>query len=226
MPSKNVIEFSIKVIDQASNRVRNIGDRLVAMTKRVGLAAAQLTTAFAAAGAALFGMVNKITKSYDELDKLSTRLGVSVEALSQLQFIAERSGITFRNVTLALQRMGRRISEASVGLGEAQVALEELNLSAEDLNKLPIEEQFKAILQALDKTTNQADRLRLAFKLFDSEGVAVLQMLDQGIEGFDEMAAKARELGAVIGEDTVNAAAQFQDAMANLRGAFRGLGED
>jgi hypothetical protein len=220
---KNVIEFTIKVVDDASRRLRNIGTRIAAMAKRVAVAAATMAAAFAAAGAALLAFVNKTTKSIDELDKLGIRLGVSVEALSQLQFVADRSGISFKNMTLSLQRMGRRVAEAAVGMGEAQQALFDLNLSAADLNKLPIETQFKAILTALDGVESSADRLRIAFKLFDSEGVSVLQTLDGGIEGFNSLIREADRFNAVLGRDAVDAAKEFQDAMANLRGAGRGL---
>lgn len=216
------IEFVVGVVDEASRNLNTIGAKFAAFTKRVAINAAKVAAAFTAVGAAAFAMANKVSKQLDVYDKLSKRLNISVEALSQFQFIAERSGITFNNMALALQRMSRRVAEASTGTGEAVTALQRLNLSAKGLIQLSPDRQFKAIAKALTEIENPAERLSVAFKLFDSEGVAVLQTLDKGIEGFEAMANAADRLGATIGTDAVKRAADFQDALANLQGAMRG----
>lgn len=227
MARRNVVEFSIKVIDEASKRITSIGQRMRSMVASVARSAAMLGGALVAAGGAILSFANKITASIDELAKLSARLNVSTTALSQLQFVADRSGISFRNMTLALQRMGRRIQEVVVfGTGEGAKALERLNLSAEDLTKLPLEQQLKTILTRIDTMIPKTEQLTVAMKLFDSEGVAMLQMLENGIEGFDGMIKEAEDLGAVLSETAVKNSVEFQDAMANLRGSLNGVSRE
>ena len=85
----------------------------------------------AIAGIGFVSLVKSTVDAADEIGKLSTRLGISTEALSQLRHVADLSGVSFDAMSQALQRQGRRISEAAAGTGEAKAALEELGFAIE-----------------------------------------------------------------------------------------------
>jgi hypothetical protein len=53
--------------------------------------------------------------------------------------------------------------------------------------------------------------VRLAFKLFDAEGVAMLQMLGDGKAAMEAMREEARRLGIVMSEDTLKNAEKIND---------------
>ncbi len=138
-------------------------------------------TASAVAAAVGVGvMVNQQLAVIDSTAKVSDKLGISTEALAAMHLQAERSGVATNTMNMALQRMVRRLSEAAQGTGEAQGALKELNLGAVELAKLSPDKQFAAIAEKMKDVNNQGDKVRLAFKLFDSEGVSLINTLNGG----------------------------------------------
>lgn len=155
----------------------------------------------------------------DSIDKVSTRLGISVEALQEFRFAAQQSGIDSRQLDIAVQRLGRRAAEAENGYGEAKDALAELNVELGSTSRTGgrIERVFEDAVRALGNVEDQATRLRLAFKLFDSEGVAVLQLVDN----FDALRRQARELGVVLDRDTIRQAVKAKDELAAFASVIR-----
>ena len=97
------------------------------------------------------------------------------------RFAAELAGVSTRTTDMAIQRFtAPPVLEAAVDTGEAKNALIELGLNAEELAKLPLEKQMLELSAAFDKVEDSGDRVRLAFKLFDSEGVAFINTLEGG----------------------------------------------
>jgi len=162
----------------------------------------------------------------DQMGKLAQRLGSTSEALSELAYVAELSGLQFNTMTMGLQRMTRRIAEAAKGTGEAQGALAELNIDAAKLNQLAPEDQFTAIAQALSQVTGESDKVRLAMKLFDSEGVALLQTMGDGASGINAMREEARKMGATISGETAKDAALFNDELSRLQTRINAITRD
>jgi len=165
------IRGQLKLKDDASKTMKGFS---VASLKSITSLAAGVT----AAGVAFGAFAKRIIDYGDKLDKLNKRLGVSVEALDKLRQVGELSGVQFNTLTMALQRMTRRLAEAADGAGPAADALDDLGLNAADLIRLAPEEQFRIIAQRLSQVENGTIRLVNAYRLFDSEGVVVLQMVD------------------------------------------------
>jgi methyl-accepting chemotaxis protein len=143
----------------------------------------------------LVNSMKAISEEIDKVAKMSARIGISTEALSELQYVAERSGVSVQSLGTALQRMVRRISEAAKGTGEAKNAIKELGLDAQQLAQLAPDQQFMAIAQAMEQVATQGDKVRLAMKLWDTEGVALLQTLKGGAQAVEELRQRARDLG-------------------------------
>jgi len=161
----------------------------------------------------------------DNINNLSIRLGASTEALSQYQLVAESTGVTFQTLTTGWQRMTRRIAEAANGTGEAKDALRELGLSAQDLNNLKPEQQFELIADAMGGVGKQSDKVRLAMKLFDTEGVSLLQTMEGGSAAMRKMRADADALGKTLDKETAQSAAEANKAMVRLGAVFQGVGK-
>ena len=169
-------------------------------------------------------MAKNAIDSADKIAKLSDKLGVSTESLSQYQHVAELSGVTFDNLTIGWQRMTRRVAEAAQGTGEAKAALHELNLDAQQLTTLSPDKQFEKIADALNGLTSQSDKVRLAFKLFDSGGVSLLQTMGSGSEGIKKMREEADKLGLTLTGETAQSAEDANDALTRLTASGKGLG--
>ncbi|MGO2009227.1 MAG: hypothetical protein ACTH24_14270, partial [Vreelandella alkaliphila] len=161
----------------------------------------------------------------DQLQKTNLRIGASTEALSQYNYVASLSGVEFGQLTTAWQRQTRRIAEAAAGTGVASKALDRLGLSAKDLNQLAPEEQFERIAAAMQNVESSSERVALAQKLWDSEGVKLVQIVNQGSDAIASMRAEADALGLTISQDTANAMATYNDEVDKLKFAAQGLSQ-
>lgn len=147
--------------------------------------------AYAVGRAATFAS-EKIQEQWVEIDKIgktSAKLGLSVNELVGLRLaISEGSGMEDNSIDMALQRFVRRTAEASKGLGEAKGAIEDLGLDAVELQAMGPQKSLEAIAEKMAGIEDSGERLRLAFKLFDSEGAAIVNTLRGGPEAIREAA--------------------------------------
>lgn len=180
-----------------------------------------------AAGAALviigkkfFDLTNQTATLVDNMAKFSKRLGINVKELDKLRKVGEKAGVGFSKLSMSMQRMTRRVQEAAVGSGEAQEALKELGVSADELVQLAPEEQLKVIADAFADLNDPTREAALAMKLFDSEGVAMLQMLPnlrRELEGVTSAMSPERVAAFETYKDTM---AEFNFLMQDLAITF------
>lgn len=178
--------------------------------------------AVTAAGVA---MVKSGLSSVDALAKTSDKLGVTTEALSRLRFAAEQTGVSTQTMDMALQRMTRRVAEAAMGTGEAVGALKELGISATDIAKQSPDQMFREITKAMGGVETQSDKVRLAMKLFDSEGVSLVNTMKGGASALDELAAQADAAGLSISRLDAAKVEAANDAMNRVRASFTGISQ-
>jgi len=177
----------------------------------------------AAFGAAFTAITISTMRSIDDLGKFSSKIGTSAGSLAKLQFAAQQTGVETNTMNMALQRFTRRTAEAAKGTGEAKGALKELNLDAKALLKLPLEDQILELSKAFQTVTDPADKVRVAMKLFDSEGVALVNTLGLGSEALKAMFADAEQLGLVLSEDAVDGVEDSVDAFGRLKTLITGF---
>jgi hypothetical protein len=72
------------------------------------------------------------------------------------------------------------------------------------------------VADAFARIEDPAERVRLAFKLFDSEGVALVNLLRGGSDALDEMRDRARDLGIVLDEALVRDAERARTELDTL----------
>lgn len=203
-------------------------DRTQAAFKRVGAGFSKMAKASAAMSAAAAAAATVLTvksmRAADELGKTADKIGATTEALAGLQLAGEMSGVSIETMNMALQRMTRRVSEAAIGTGEAKGALLELGIDAQKLEQLPLDEQMGVVADAMQNVGTQADRVRIAMKLFDSEGVALVNTLAGGSAELAKFAEEAELLGLALDRTDVAKIEEANDAMLAAQGVFVGLG--
>jgi len=239
--SANQIEILLKAKDTASSVIKKVGNamRTLATTaKKAGTAVLNafggiakkilnLKTAFVGlAGAAGIGYAIKQTYSYiDSLGKTSAKLGVAVEDLQKFRYAANLSGIETGTMDMALQRFTRRAAEAAKGTGEAKDALAQMGVKLTSFGGRmnSTENLLGQVAEAFTKVKDPSEKLRLAFKLFDSEGVAMVNMLNGGKAGLLGMTSEAERLGFVLNENTIKGVEKANNALTAMGAAFGGI---
>jgi hypothetical protein len=179
-------------------------------------------------GAGVYGfyrMTQAVVDTGHAIDKTSSKLGVSTDALQEFHHAANLSGVAVQSFNMGLQRMARRAAEAAEGKGEAKDALRELGIQLRnsDGSLRSTEDLFMDVAGAMGNVRDSNKRLRLAFKLFDSEGVALVNMLKNGKQGLQSMREEARVLGAVIDEDLIRMTVSYKDESMRMWQAIGGV---
>lgn len=127
-------------------------------------------------GALGFGQLIRSTiTEADQMAKLSRRLGANVEQFSKLAQVLERSNINLNTTAMMMQRLQRRAADAEDGNKQLSAAFEKLGIDLGSFMQQRPVEGFLQVAEALSRVGPQAERVQLAFKLLDSEGVALLQ---------------------------------------------------
>lgn len=199
------------------------GSSLKKMRKSLNTLAAGFATLSVGAVAALAAITKASADAADQLGKTSDKLGVMPEKLQALRRAAELTGVSTTTLDMALQRMVRRVSEAAQGTGEAVGALQELGLEAETLAKLSPDEQFKRLSESMQNVAGSGDRVRLAMKLFDSEGVALVNTLKLTETELDAIEKRMIGTGEALSRFDISKMEMLNDALTNAKGATTGL---
>jgi hypothetical protein len=219
--AQNKLQIVIAAKDTTGKVFRGLNRALAG----VGRSILNMKTALAGlAGAAGLGLLIKSSlDSIDTLGKTASKLGVTTAELQKLRYASELAGVQTRTVDMAVQRFTRRLSEAAVGTGEAKDALIELGLNARELSQQPLEKQMLELANAFEQVESSGDRVRLAFKLFDSEGVAFINTLQGGTAALQEMFDEVDDLGVVLSSKAVKGVEDANDSFTRLLSLFKGV---
>lgn len=162
---------------------------------------------------ALASFAKSSLEAADSIGKIADKVGVSTSALQEYRHAAELSGVAQNQLDTALQRFSRRVGEAAQGQGDLLKTLEQYNIAVRNADGST--RSLDAILgdyaDALAGAGSQQEKLRMAFKAFDSEGAALVNMLRGGRDGLDDMREAARDAGLVIEDSTIRAAEALND---------------
>jgi len=168
----------------------------------------------------------------DEMDAISDRtqrLGIGAETLQELSYYAEFSSVSVEGLDGAIRTLSKNMESANTG-SKSQVALfKALGVEVADSSgKLRTADAvMRDVADRFARMEDGANKTAIAQELFGKTGADMIVMLNGGAKGFDDAAARARDFGIVVGEDVVDAAAQFNDSLDDLqrlaKGAFNEL---
>lgn len=165
----------------------------------------------AAFGAAAIGISEAMAAARVAMQELSSlgdaadKLGLTAEELQELRFAAEQMGIQTKTTDLAFQRFTRRLAEAQQGTGELTGVLKQYGIqvkNSDGSNRRSID-VFRDLADKIAGVSDRGEQLRIAFKAFDSEGAALVNLMRQGSKGLDDFRAKARAAGVVLSNELV-----------------------
>jgi hypothetical protein len=162
--------------------------------------AAALTAAVGASHglsfAALFHLSKSTADSAKELKEAADYLGMAPKSLKELRYVASRHGVEERALTVGLEKLTARMSQASFGTGEAAEALRRLHLSARQLQAVGTEEAVFMLSDALAEVETDGERAELAIKIFGESGIKLVNMFKGGAPALMRMRQELYKTGA------------------------------
>jgi len=171
----------------------------------------------AAIGASMMAPLLLAARSFakmgDDLAKMAKRTGLSVEALSELQYAAKISGANLEGLEKVVRRMQRSIYDLGRDLSTQVDGFADLGLTYKDLAGLKPEAQFMKIAEAISRVPDPTRKAALAMALFGRSGTQLLPLFNTGAKGIAKLRAEAHRLGITLSAEDAAAAEEFTDKM-------------
>lgn len=207
-------------LQDAENQASGFGSKLASglgtaakvSTAAVGAVAAGVS----AAGAAFVGVANNAASYGDNIDKASQKMGLSAEAYQEWDAILQHSGTS-------VDAVGRGMMTLSKAAQKGSDEFQKLGISQEQLASLNQEELFAKVVEGLQGMEEGTERAALASKLLGGSARQLGPLLNTSAEETEAMRQKVHELGGVMSNEAVKAAAKYQDTVQDMTTAIDGM---
>lgn len=210
----------------AQRSVQNFASEAQGVAQAVG---APFAAVAGAVGFSLQSAVTGFAQAGDGLDKMSARLGISAVKLQEWSFAATHAGAAPEDLEDALKDLSEKIAEVAGGdTGDAAQLFSALGISVKDASgKIrPASDIFEEVADAIQRNEDPALRTKMAMVLMGDSGRKLIPMLSGGAQGLDDMAKQAHDLGLVMNEDAVAAAAKMTDHMDDMKASVTAVGHE
>lgn len=187
-----------------------------------------LKNAFIVAGAAmlarkLFDITESVSVAGDKIAKDAKRLGLLPEALQQLQFAADMSGINPDEFTSGMEAMNISVGKLQSGSGKLYSYLAKSNpvLLTQMKRVKTNEEAFGLLSGAISKMPNDFKKANLAALAFGGAGSKMLNLISEGPENIMKLRMEASKLG-IISNAAAAQSEEFNDMQTRMNAAVHG----
>lgn len=220
-------QLLITAVDQTRSAFDSIRGNLAKLgdeSNRVKGLLAGLGVSLSVAGFAT--MIKSAIDAADHLNKLSQKIGISVEALSTLRFAAQLSDVSLETLQKGIKGLSQNITEANTGIGDGAQVFEALGVSVKNADG-SMKSTEAVLLQVADVFANLEDgavKTALAVKLFGKSGMDMIPLLNQGAAGINQLTAEAERLGLKLTTETARSAEAFNDNLTALKASSSALG--
>ncbi len=220
VPSAQGIGGSISNI--LGNEAETAGKKAgVSIAGGIGTALKTATGVVAAGATALTGALaagaQSVASYGDNIDKMSQKMGISAKGYQEWDAVLQHSGSSMETMKSSMKTLANAVEK---GNG----AFERIGISMTDLSSMSNEDIFSATIAGLQNVDNETERTYLAGQLLGRGATELGALLNTSAEDTQAMKDRVHELGGVMSDEAVKAAATFQDNMQDLQTAVSGLG--
>ena len=184
--------------------------------KAAGAAMGVVVTAVSAVSAAMVKAVGDTAEYGDNIDKMSQKMGISAQAYQEWDAVMRHSGTSMETLKASMKTLANAAQTNSD-------AFKQLGITQEQIASMSQEELFSATITALQNVENQTERTYLASKTLGRGATELGALLNTSAEETQAMKDRVHELGGVMSDEAVKAAAAYQDSLQDMSTAFDGL---
>lgn len=182
----------------------------------VAAAVAAVTAAAVATGKAFIEAANDVSEWGNTVDKESQKMNMSAQGYQEWAFILEHAGASIEGMKTSMKKL-------TVAAEEGNDAFAALGISEEQLAAMSPEETWNATIEALQNVTDEGERTALATQLLGKGAVELAPLFNMTAEETEELKNQCSELGGIMSDDAVKAAAEYQDELQNMKVALTGV---
>lgn len=214
---------SVKLIRELQRAQKQTKRSAYAMRRDMKDAFAKMGRAAAGFGVAMVAASKVSIDFADKIGKTAKATGLTAEAFQELAFAAKRSGVEQSLFSSSMVAFVKRVGEAQAGMGPLVSGLK--NLDAELLknivNARDQSEALRILAEGVRNADSATEKAAITNAAFGRSGVVMVNMLQDGADGLDTFARKARSLGVVMSNDLVANAEDAADKMGDLQAVFK-----
>lgn len=173
----------------------------------------------------LHHFVEGLIEAGTEASRMSKRLGIGIEELEQLSFIADQSGVSSESLGTGLKFLSKNLYEAAQNGGELAGVFAHLGVATKnaDGTTKSADQALIDIAGSFETITDPAEKVNQAIKIFGRSGTEMIPILNRGRAGIEQLREKFHELGGGFGEDGVNASKKAALAIKDFDFVLLGL---
>lgn len=216
-------------LQSTGQKMSDVGGKVQGFGKKWAKVTGVIAGAVTGAGAAIFGLTNKITENAFEIRNQAAQMGVSTDSYQEMDYWAQQNGLSQQGMEKIVGRLNQRIGEAKNGNEKYQGALEDVGVSMEDVKDgtLDTEDAFTESIQNLSEMEDKQEMVGKATELFGQRTARqLLPALEDGSLSMEDAREKAEELGIVMSEDEIEASADFQASMVDIKQSLASVGRE
>lgn len=206
--------------DAGEKSGKNFGESMAKGLKTtaaiIGAAMTAATAAAVATGKAFINAANDTAAMGDAIDKNSKKLGISAAGYQELDFILKHHGASVDNLKTSMLKLTKAAESGDD-------AFKALGISQEDLAKMNTEQIFNATINGLQGIQDQGQRTVLANKLLGKGATELGSLLSSSADDTEALRKQVHDLGGVMSDEAVKAAADYKDEMQNMETALTGV---
>lgn len=212
-----------KVFERAKG-VSSAAGAVVGQVKGLSLALLGLTGISGGTAFGLFTLTRHVAEIGDRLAKTSARVGLTVNAFSEWQFVAERAGISNEEFAGSMDIMNRSIGQAKAGMGPLAAFLNMVSpaLYEQVIAAKSNAEAMDLLVGAMARIEDPAKRAAFAAAAFGRSGMRMANLVKGGVEGVNELRGEFRRL-AGDQEKFARTAERMSEGFTDFMAAFGGL---
>lgn len=195
---------------------KKLGSVVGTGAKVAGAAIAATGAATLASAKAFVSGVGSVAAYGDEIDKNSQKMNMSAKGYQEWAFILEHTGTSIEGMKTSMKKL---VTSAE----EGNDAFKTLGISQEQLKNMSPEETWNATISALQKVEDAGQRTTLATKLLGKGAVELAPLFNTSAEATEEMRKQVNDLGGVMSDDAVKAAATYKDNLQNMNVSLEGM---
>ena len=194
----------------------NLAKGLKTTTAVIGAAMAAATAGVVATGKAFINAANDVASYGDNIDKMSQKMGISAQGYQEWDFIMKHAGASIDS----LKGTMKTLANAAVSGSDA---FKQLGISQQDIANMSQEELFNKTISALQNVQDETTRTALASKVLGKGATELGALFNMSSEETEGLRQQVHDLGGVMSDDAVKAAATYQDSMQNMQTSLTGI---
>lgn len=187
---------------------------------------APLAGVMASLGATIANSLSSFVEYGAGVGDLAAKIGASAQDLQRFQYAAQMSGSSAEEISSAIEILGKNLGQVSAGKNKAIPEMfKQMGVSLYNANGelKTATELLPEIANCMRSQSTATQKSYIATTLFGKAGQGLIQMLEGGSEGLNELTAEAENFGIVLSDDVLTVAGDYDDSLNRMQYSLRGV---